>query len=206
MKRICLSIVLGLAAFAVLGVAPAAAVQFETCMKGLEECKPTTPGSTFTAGKGTLVVEGPKGEEKDECSISSKGEISDPVSEEKGDEMTFSITSVEISKCSSGELTATELPWTVKTDEPSFEENEEFMNVARMTFVSWLGCKYEESVSPDFMRIVLINNNPDYILWSGMMVKSPNQSGCWILRKVHILESILSIADNQLLGNNVCIK
>jgi hypothetical protein len=198
---------LAIVVLAIVGVSSAvASVHIETCMKNLEECKTSTPGTTFATSGGTIEVEGMEGEEKDVCTVATKGEVVDPTSEKAGDEMKLSITSAEFTKCTLGELKPTGLPWVVETDAPTYEKEHQFSNF-RLKFTSWTGCKYEEDPPFDTMFEKIVNASPrSFILGSGLMVKAEEQFGCWILRKVHTLMPIVSISDSNLLGSNLCIK
>jgi hypothetical protein len=144
-------LVLALLAFA---VSPAgAAIHIESCMKEETECKTASVGTTFKLTSKEFFIETEKEKEVlDKCNnVSLSGKVTDPTSEKAGDPLSYSITAVTYSECSSVGLKASNLPWTVTTDEPTLKETGK-MEVQNELINTSDGCAYVEVAPNDLLK------------------------------------------------------
>jgi len=173
---------LALLALVSLGVAPASATlhRFESCLEN-EECKTSSVGTTFEGTEGEFVIEN---EEKviNKCALTVEGEIIDSTTEKKGDEMEASITTANLTSCSSSEVELN-VPWTESIDAPTFEESAEW-EIEPWSF-QLFGCNY--SIGGLFhtmlQRKELINRSYLNLGFGRVLKEGAGTPLCWSLLK-----------------------
>lgn len=130
-----------------------AAIHIKSCTKE-SACQTASVGTTFEGATEKLVIrsESESGEIIDTCESSLSGEVTDPTSTGAKDPLEYKIKKVSFSKCSEGTLEPGPLPWTVTTNQPSFEETKH-LEESVVLITNWLGCGYAELAPNDLLRV-----------------------------------------------------
>jgi hypothetical protein len=130
-----------------------AAINIKSCTKE-GSCKTASVGTTFEGATEKLVIraEGESGEIIDTCESHLTAKVTDPTSTGAKDPLEYKITGVTFSKCSAGTLEAGPLPWSVTTNQPSFEETGH-LEEAVVLITNWLGCGYAELAPNHLLRV-----------------------------------------------------
>jgi hypothetical protein len=195
---------LAIAAIALAASSPAfAAIHIESCMKGTEECKPASVGTTFEATTKKFVEEA-EGKIQNECEESLKAEIVDATSEKAEDWMEYDVSSVKFSNCTGGSVEAGSLPWEWATDKPTFEETGggEF----RRYLIANIFCSYILSPPVHLVWETWDYGNPSKLLDEGIL-KYHSGFPCWSLEAEQSVLTVTAVNDPKLTGaTNLVMK
>jgi hypothetical protein len=130
-----------------------AAIHIKSCTKE-SSCQTATVGTTFEGSTKNFVVrgEGEEGEVVDECESTLTGKVTDPTSTGAEDPLEYLITKNTFANCTKGVLEAALLPWSVVTDQPSYEESGT-LEEAGVLITNWLGCGYAEQAPNHLLQV-----------------------------------------------------
>lgn len=199
-RSIGLATFLTLAVAAVLGTSTAAAAfHIESCMEGGKTCKTASVGTTFKGVSDENFTFETEGKVEDECEAQIEGKVTDPTTEKAKDNMEFTFTKVEFSKCSTELVTATNLPWHATVDQPAFEETKDF-KIDDLTYTTFLNCTYKTNPPFDLMYGEYHSVNPSRLLAVGFVVYDSGPFYCSSLRADAGVVHLSSVSDPNLTG------
>ncbi len=199
-KSIGLAMSLALAAVVVAGASTAAAAfHIESCMEGGKTCKTASVGTTFKAVSDKNFTFESKGKVENECEAQLEGKVTDPTTEKAKDNMEYTFTKVEFSKCSTEAVTATNLPWHATVDQPGFEETNDF-KIDDLTYTTFFNCKYKTNPPFDLMYGEYHSVNPSRLLVVGFVIYDSGPFYCQALTADAGVVHLSSVSDPNLAG------